>query len=153
VQGIHEIVGIVSFALTLSQPVFAVLRNGLPSCSEDKRHHCHHVWHFIHAVTGYSAFGCAAVAVFLGIAEYSYKDEWPTLFIAGYGTSMGALVIFSIIGFIRACTMRSQVSLRDIVVLCRLAPCCRAPCRLAPCLDDLFLNMPNCGAHVVFSML
>ena len=55
--GIHEIVGITSFALTLCQPVFALVRNGLPSCSEEKRHQCHHFWHYIHAICGYGAMG------------------------------------------------------------------------------------------------
>ncbi len=58
-----------SFALTLSQPVFAVLRNGLKSCGEAQKQRCHQVWHVVHAVTGYGALICALAAVALGIEE------------------------------------------------------------------------------------
>jgi hypothetical protein len=100
-HGLHEILGIISFALTLSQPVFAIVRNGFPSCSKEKQHQCHHIWHWIHGIAGYGALGTALVAVGIGIEEYTLQSKWPPWFIAGYTTSCGALVLFSIYGFAR----------------------------------------------------
>ena len=62
--------GVVSFGLTLSQPVLAVLRNGTPGCSKERQHNIHHIWHWVHGIAGYGALGTAVIAVALGIEEY-----------------------------------------------------------------------------------
>ncbi len=42
-RGAHEIIGIISFALTLCQPVFAFCRNGVNEKDKDKAEKCHNV--------------------------------------------------------------------------------------------------------------
>jgi hypothetical protein len=99
-QGAHEIVGIVSFALTLCQPIFAFFRNK-----------CHDAWHIIHAICGYTALVLALAAVGLGIAEYRLAADWPILWTIGYILAVGGLFIFILVGIgltLRFVTLKSK---------------------------------------------
>ena len=98
--GAHEIIGILSFALTLAQPVFAFCRNGCCETDKEKKDKCHNAWHIIHMICGYGALVLALTAVGLGIMEYRLVPDWPALFIAGYVIAIGSLIVCVIAGLV-----------------------------------------------------
>lgn len=93
----HSIIGIITFCLALSQPIVAVLRNGVNEKDEKKKADCHHTWHIIHAITGYLAIVLAIVACYLGMLIFTGVDV-PVLFLAGFIVSLAGLVLFAIAG-------------------------------------------------------
>ena len=98
--GSHQLTGIIAVALMLSQPVFAVLRNGLPNADGETKKRAHFIWHWIHAVTGYCSLCLGLIAIGLGMVEFSTTWTYPLLFAVGFAIGVGSLFFFFGVGII-----------------------------------------------------
>lgn len=110
-KGSHQILGILACVLAILQPILATCRNGVNEKDDDRRRRCHDSWHVLHSICGYLAFLCALAAVALGIQEYNSTLDWPLVYKIGYGISVGAIIVFALVGIILAVVRQKQKSI------------------------------------------